>query len=406
MLFGGTTRPKPGTKISRKVDLGNTNGGSTSLMQMVCVTIETTETTQYCGTPWAARCQPNCDNCGYPTCYPITTTSTTTYCTQTNGGNSPSFPTFPTSGGGGGGGTTGGGGGNDCPLPVPFTSSVIPSSCQGQVPSPWPPYLYQLTPNDIRVINELNEEDNETENTLSNSDCQGTKRSGNIYRYGTKEHWLIELDYVCRNPVYGEMEYAIPQSSAAGNRGYADIVNKQSNEIFEIKPNNDDGKRIGAIEVDRYVEKAKIYCPTAVGSFPPAWHPGTDYATRYLPSTDPNKFLVAEKMASGVIGYKYEDKLNTPNPAPITIPSSIIDKLKELVERLKNNVNDFDRIISEYMSQHPELVTYIKSAAVGAAVGIVVGTIIEDFATAGSGILDDWTSFTLAYRIVRFAWKL
>lgn len=35
----------------------------------------------------------------------------------------------------------------------------------------------------------------------------------------------------------------------------------------------------------------------------------------------------------------------------------------------------------------------------------ISGTIAEDFFTAG-GIADDWASFSLAYRIVRFAWKL
>ena len=58
------------------------------------------------------------------------------------------------------------------------------------------------------------------------------------------------------------------------------------------------------------------------------------------------------------------------------------------------------------MQQNPDLVNYIKSAAVGAGVAVVVGTILEDFLTLGGGIADDLPCFILAYRIVRFAWAL
>jgi hypothetical protein len=52
------------------------------------------------------------------------------------------------------------------------------------------------------------------------------------------------------------------------------------------------------------------------------------------------------------------------------------------------------------------LVTYIKTAAIGAGVAIVVGTILEDIITAGAGIADDWACFVLSYRIIRFALTL
>lgn len=139
MLFGIIKPGADTSKIKRTVDIGNnTNTPVTNLMQL-CVTIETTTTEQICNTPWAAVCQPTCDNCGYPTCYRTTTTNSTTYCTPI-GGTTPSWPTFPqTPGPTGGGGSPTGGGGTPCPLPVPFTASIIPASCQGQVPNPWPP---------------------------------------------------------------------------------------------------------------------------------------------------------------------------------------------------------------------------------------------------------------------------
>ena len=53
-----------------------------------------------------------------------------------------------------------------------------------------------------------------------------------------------------------------------------------------------------------------------------------------------------------------------------------------------------------------ELKNYIKSAAIGAGITILVGTILEDVITAGAGIADDWVCFVLSYRIIRFALAL
>jgi hypothetical protein len=272
------------------------------------------------------------------------------------------------------------------------------------------PPPYQLSANDTRVINQLNAEDAATDNILANSDCQGTLRTGNINFNGTKEHWLIQLDYIAKHPIDGEREYAIPNSSLSGNRGYADLVNMASREIFEIKPDNTQGKIDGEVEVDRYVRKANEFCRSTLGPLPPTapWLKGNNYTKTILPSTSPTQYLVADKIAPGVIGYKYESKVNNPSPLPVVIPTTVLDKLKNLVERLKNNLAEADRIMSEYMADpaNSGVVAYIKGAAFGAAVAIVVGTIIEDFVTLGAGILDDWASFTLAYRIVRFVWAL
>lgn len=404
LLFRRNERIDAGTKISREIDLGSnkTGGSTTSLLQQVCVTISTTTTTTVNHCPYQGNCSgPNgaCDNCPQVCATVTSTTSSSTYCDNvyTDGGD-PTWPSFPGGGGGGGGNP---GGTPPCPLPVPFASSVIPTSCQGQVPNPWPPVsTYQLTANDIRIINQLNAEDEETDNILTQSDCQGTKRTGNIYFHGTMEHWLIQLDYIAKHPVEGDREYAIPQSSPAGNRGYADLVNEVSREIFEIKPPSllVDGQA----EVLNYVDKAKKFCN--YGPVTSTWHPGTNYPTTILLSKDPHKYLKAELKPGGVIVYTYIDRINNPTPAPIVVPSTVLDKLKDLADRLKNRLSNADAIISEYMALHPELITYLKGAAVGAAVGIIVGTLIEDLATAGSGILDDWLSFKIAYRIVRFAW--
>ncbi|MFL5899997.1 MAG: hypothetical protein ACJ75S_02185 [Solirubrobacterales bacterium] len=58
------------------------------------------------------------------------------------------------------------------------------------------------------------------------------------------------------------------------------------------------------------------------------------------------------------------------------------------------------------MAQHPEVVGYIKAAMIGAAIAIVVATIIEDIATLGAGILDDPASFAAAWALVRAALEI
>jgi len=92
-----------------------------------------------------------------------------------------------------------------------------------------------------------------------------------------------------------------------------------------------------------------------------------------------------------------------PVPAPTVIPVSVLDKFQDLIDRLNGNWANRDQIIAEFFQENPDVVTYIKTAAIGAGVAIIVGTIVEDLLTLGAGILDDWACFVLAYRIVRFA---
>lgn len=60
----------------------------------------------------------------------------------------------------------------------------------------------------------------------------------------------------------------------------------------------------------------------------------------------------------------------------------------------------------EFLQQNHELVNYIKSAAIGAGIALIVSTILEDVITAGAGIADDWVCFVLSYRIIRYAIRL
>jgi hypothetical protein len=325
------------------------------------------------------------------------------------------FPPYDDSPGGSGGGSgdpTGGGdggsgGGFPCASSQGRTISIA-DPCGGSNPPPIVPMLpyvcnYQLTQHESDIWDQLDEED-AVANNNQNNECRGTNRSGNVNFQGTKEHWLLQLDYLMKNPTYGEAEYAIPGASIANpaNKGFADMVNTYNGNIFEIKPDNPQGILNGSAEVQNYVAKANISCSGNL-PFGTTWNNGIGYELTYLPTTTPNRYLQARQMAPGVVGYEYVNLSSNPIPSAYVIPETMLDKIKQLVERLKNNAANAKNIISEYMRQHPELLTYIKSAAIGAGVAIIVGTILEDIVTAGAGIVDDLASFALAYKIIRFA---
>ena len=87
------------------------------------------------------------------------------------------YPIGGTTGGGGGGG--GGGGVNPGLGENPLPTEPDPGTDPTQL-------TYQLTPNDIRVVQQLADEDQETDITIMNNQCEGTKRTGNIYFNGHK----------------------------------------------------------------------------------------------------------------------------------------------------------------------------------------------------------------------------
>ncbi len=271
---------------------------------------------------------------------------------------------------------------------------------------------YQLTAEDIAIFTQIDAQDAAAQSAYAAStSCEGHKvTGGNPYYEGTIEHWIIQLDYVSMYPNFAEREYAIPGSSANGNVGRADLVNKFSNEIFEIKPNNPQGISNGKLEINRYINNANAHCPSNPGMIPPGWHAGTIYPTRLLPSNKSGKMLKAELRfeygsSTGLILYSYED-IGGNNPSPVVVPQTVGDKLRYLMEKIRQRVSDADKIMSQYLRQNPELVNYIKGAAYTAAAALIVATIIEDIGTGGWGILNDWQSFQLAYRIVRYAWGL
>ena len=212
-LFSEDTLHKKTTKI--KINDNNFSITDSAGFKYANYCITQTITTYYCGTPTAAVCNDadGCDAGACPTgqCFLISDV-TTTSCYGFELGM-PDY-TLPGGGDNGGGGeipyvypceTT-----QNNPSPFMATNSIVDTS-DCPVPGPgdgWipledePPYVcnYQMTQNEIDAFHQLDEEDNQADFIHQNLDCQGTKRTGNVFFQGTKEHWLIQLDYVSKIP--------------------------------------------------------------------------------------------------------------------------------------------------------------------------------------------------------------
>jgi len=242
----------------------------------------------------------------------------------------------------------------------------------------------------------MNQEDARDDAAMS--PCHGTARNGNVKWPGTAEHWLIQYDYMFSNPL-AMREYFIPGSSGKlnGNPGYADIVNPASGEMFEIKPFSTTGQAAGAAEIQLYVTQANALCPRIVGG---GWSAGTNYTQRYLPDPkNPSNLLWSRLSSSGVIVYSSVSRNGAPQVVPVLLPENLTEKLKKLVKDIQANPSMQQQLVINFVRQNPKIVPYLK----GAAAGVVIASILEDFASEGLGILDDWQSFLIARMLWRVA---
>lgn len=276
-------------------------------------------------------------------------------------------------------------------IPCSWTVPFIPASLEDEGS-----YTYQLTDEDLQIIRDVQTENGVADAFIANpSDCYGTNRMGNVKFNGTLEHWMIQFEYLAEHPYVGLREYSIPGSGPTGGRGFADIVNISSSEIFEIKPITTSVATATA-EVENYINHAKISCQSSAGP----WREGYNYPIRVWPHpTKPGKFLKVELTSLGVIQYSTEETYNLPQTLPVFMPQSYADKLKNFVRSLAQNTSNLEAKVITYLRQNPEMVAYIK----GAAIGIVIATIVEDIITLGVGIADDWASFVIARTMWRVA---
>ncbi len=256
---------------------------------------------------------------------------------------------------------------------------------------PWKWWANAFTPQQQQAIEQVKQEFEEEPPTTSS--CKGTQRFPGRSSYsGTAEHTIIQFDYMNQNPLTAEREYSIPNSSLLGNTGYADLVNKLTREIFEIKPANNQTEIInGRAEVGRYVEKACVHCG---GGF----KKGQNYPQRIFPYPGrPDKNMRVTLREDGLI--VYEEISKTSQPVPVPVPQSVSEKLKKFFKNLVEYPDMAEEQMAYFLKQNPEIKNYLLYAGVG----LIIATIIEDFATLGIGITDDIPTILLAMKLIRLA---
>jgi len=221
---------------------------------------------------------------------------------------------------------------------------------------------------------------------------------------GNYEHAAIESDYAVNvNPVGAALEFAIPGSGPGGGTGYADIVDLSTHAIYEIKTWL--GKEQGRIEVLRYLNSAINECdPDA------PWHAGVAYPPRVIPMTD-NTEIVTQQYpdAPGVIVYwkrrrkrqPETEKVRVRQPMPATDRTwqDALRAIKKFLEDVVQGGLDAEAAAQRFLQENP----WVQDFLIGAAITIVVATIIEDIVTLGAGLLDDPASMAAAFALVRIA---
>jgi hypothetical protein len=349
----------------------------------------------------------NCDNCPQ-------------YCTQTrdqnycysgweNDGMSWDSYFGPISGGGGG--DSGGWGDDGTPPPCGgqastaianpslkmkegqnVSTNMLPGGClPGWEPDEINIEDYVLTPADEGILQGLQNEKNEAQAFIDNQlPCKGTKRLPGgivVQPQATVAHLLIQEAYIATN-VYGVAEYQIPGSRTGGRKGWADLANLLTGEIFEIKPTSLVGQ--GEEEAIGYVSAANTNCPPTGGTFP-EWRLGTDFIEINLPyPLDPRYVLHAKRVTPGVITYEIVPKETYHLPE---VPATIKDVVNELMKRRRLYPNkSFPELAIAYLrklSETPQgraLVIDFKRQIVTTASAMLIAYVATAIYTEGVGL--------------------
>ncbi|HBL10040.1 MAG TPA: hypothetical protein DD379_01110 [Cyanobacteria bacterium UBA11162] len=226
---------------------------------------------------------------------------------------------------------------------------------------------------------------------------------------GNLEHEKIEQDYQQNVNSNSATEFSIPGSGPNGGIGYADIVDLSTHAIYEIKTFL--GSPLGVIEANRYRQFAEQKCDPNV-----EWQLGTQYPYRVIP-LDAQRELVAQQYPQfpGVITYYTRQQQKQPQPDPVRFPvpvpvpqqeqQPVIDRrtalqqIADFVEQVIQSGENAERAALRFLTEHPK----IKYFLIGAAIIILVATLIQDLLTLGAGIADDPASFSIVWTLVRVA---
>lgn len=257
---------------------------------------------------------------------------------------------------------------------------------------------------------------------------------------GRVAHQMIQSDFMSK--VQGALSVGIPGASAAPQRaigicgaddkviqpqvgggkagmGYPDLAKRNAGgvlQVAEIKPAAVECLIDGEIQALAYIDQGNSRDPEQL-----AWKAalGISVVSPMLESTyQPPTFDVsvpgvgsAELKAAwctpGLMAYAVKVKgsgvkvpVTAPNPKKVKSPlRRVADFLQELIEVGVTSGARLDAALESFFRSNPELINVV----IAASVGVIMGTLAEDIATLGAGILDDVVMIPIAVRAIMLA---
>ena len=88
-----------------------------------------------------------------------------------------------------------------------------------------------------------------------------------------------------------------------------------------------------------------------------------------------------------------------PVPIPAPVPENALQRISRFIQELIQSGEDVTEAAQRFLHNNPELIDVL----IGAAVGVIVATIVEDIVTAGFGIIDDLVIIPIAATLIRVA---
>ncbi len=158
----------------------------------------------------------------------------------------------------------------------------------------------------------------------------------------------------------------------------------------------DDGDKVRvprsneAEEKETKKSKEKQEKPSPVTNPTPAPAPEGGPQPAPSPETEPGKVI------------PFPGRPPKPNTEPESVPVAArtpLQRVGEFVHQMLQTGADVEAAAIEFLRANPELVSFLM----GAAIGVIVATIAEDFPTLGWGIIDDFVIIPICARLIQVA---
>ncbi|MEM8674588.1 MAG: DUF4157 domain-containing protein [Cyanobacteria bacterium P01_G01_bin.67] len=239
---------------------------------------------------------------------------------------------------------------------------------------------------------------------------------------GNEAHKIIQTEFQILNPL-GLVE--LPFSSPTDENGRLDlaVATPTGFEIGEIKPANEQGYTQGATDIAFYVSALESAYPEATINPLTTIIPPTIFPNPQAGANCPTQEIFVNPPVGGVYGYycrpTFSELIRNPNcrcnnrrrpnprevPVTAPVPEQIADKTSRLrlildfIDQVIESGADAEEAARDFLNEYPE----VRTLLIGAAIAVIVATIIEDVVTFGVGILNDPASIGVAVALIRVA---